>query len=140
MPQCKMYHLMVTKLNGCGYPAPEGLSSFIIFLLLCCMHLDLIHVQKMEKILACIEFIPIISYLPVLFQGRFFKIFFISHWLMSCFQHILAVGSEPILRRYNINGKALSKIQCAPQSTFSVSFHSSGVGSTFNLPSSVLLE
>ncbi|KAM0932519.1 putative transcription factor WD40-like family [Dioscorea sansibarensis] len=42
-------------------------------------------------------------------------------------QHILAVGSEPILRRYSINGKALSKIQCAPQSAFSISFHSSGI-------------
>ncbi|KAH7686459.1 WD40 repeat protein [Dioscorea alata] len=41
--------------------------------------------------------------------------------------HILAVGSEPILRRYSINGKALSKIQCAPQSAFSVSYHSSGI-------------
>ncbi|XP_077216619.1 DWD (DDB1-binding WD40 protein) hypersensitive to ABA 1 [Tasmannia lanceolata] len=40
---------------------------------------------------------------------------------------ILAVGAEPVLRRFNINGMVLSQIQCAPQSAFSVSLHPSGV-------------
>lgn len=40
---------------------------------------------------------------------------------------ILAVGSEPVLRCFNINGKVLSKIQCAPSSAYSISVHSSGV-------------
>ncbi|KAG9455601.1 hypothetical protein H6P81_000109 [Aristolochia fimbriata] len=40
---------------------------------------------------------------------------------------ILAVGAEPFLTRLNINGMVLSKIQCAPQSAFSISLHPSGV-------------
>ncbi|XP_051149391.1 THO complex subunit 6 [Andrographis paniculata] len=40
---------------------------------------------------------------------------------------ILAVGAEPLLTRLNMNGELLSQIQCAPQSAFSVSLHSSGV-------------
>ncbi|CAL9768115.1 unnamed protein product [Musa acuminata subsp. burmannicoides] len=40
---------------------------------------------------------------------------------------ILAVGSEPVLTRFSINGAALSQIKCAPQSAFSVSLHPSGV-------------
>ncbi|KAJ6794654.1 THO complex subunit 6 isoform X1 [Iris pallida] len=40
---------------------------------------------------------------------------------------ILAVGSEPLLSRYSINGNVLSQIQCAPLSAFSVCLHSSGV-------------
>ncbi|PON84437.1 WD repeat containing protein [Trema orientale] len=40
---------------------------------------------------------------------------------------ILAVGAEPLLYRFNINGEILSQIQCAPQSAFSVSLHPSGV-------------
>ncbi|XP_030488647.2 THO complex subunit 6-like [Cannabis sativa] len=40
---------------------------------------------------------------------------------------ILAVGAEPLLNRFNINGEILSQIQCAPQSAFSVSLHPSGV-------------
>ncbi|PIA64269.1 hypothetical protein AQUCO_00100031v1 [Aquilegia coerulea] len=42
---------------------------------------------------------------------------------------ILAVGAEPVLTRYDMNGIALTQIQCAPQSGFSVSLHSSGVTS-----------
>ncbi|KAI7725651.1 hypothetical protein M8C21_001676, partial [Ambrosia artemisiifolia] len=46
-----------------------------------------------------------------------------------CFDdnQILAVGAEPVLSRYDINGVMLSQIQCVPRSTFSVSLHSSGV-------------
>ncbi|KAI0508028.1 hypothetical protein KFK09_014162 [Dendrobium nobile] len=40
---------------------------------------------------------------------------------------ILAVGAEPVLRCFNINGKILSQIQCAPSSAFSISVHPSGV-------------
>ncbi|XP_058073984.1 THO complex subunit 6 isoform X2 [Magnolia sinica] len=40
---------------------------------------------------------------------------------------ILAVGAEPFLTRFNINGIVLSQIQCAPQSAFSASLHPSGV-------------
>ncbi|WJZ97765.1 hypothetical protein VitviT2T_016344 [Vitis vinifera] len=40
---------------------------------------------------------------------------------------ILAVGAEPLLSRFDINGVILSQIQCAPQSAFSVSLHPSGV-------------
>ncbi|KAF9612589.1 hypothetical protein IFM89_002185 [Coptis chinensis] len=41
-------------------------------------------------------------------------------------RQILAVGAEPVLSRFDMNGTALSQINCAPQSGFSVSFHSSG--------------
>ncbi|KAL5572441.1 hypothetical protein UlMin_022038 [Ulmus minor] len=40
---------------------------------------------------------------------------------------ILAVGAEPLLYHFNINGAILSQIQCAPSSAFSVSIHPSGV-------------
>ncbi|KDP33851.1 hypothetical protein JCGZ_07422 [Jatropha curcas] len=40
---------------------------------------------------------------------------------------ILAVGAEPLLSRFDINGTILSQIPCAPQSAFSVSIHPSGV-------------
>nr|XP_027068573.1 THO complex subunit 6-like isoform X1 [Coffea arabica] len=40
---------------------------------------------------------------------------------------ILAVGTEPVVSRFDMNGDTISKIQCAPQSSFSVSLHSSGV-------------
>ncbi|BBH08250.1 eukaryotic translation initiation factor 4A1 [Prunus dulcis] len=39
---------------------------------------------------------------------------------------VLAVGAEPLLCRYDINGAILSQMQCAPQSAFSVSLHASG--------------
>ncbi|KAK7840373.1 tho complex subunit 6 [Quercus suber] len=39
---------------------------------------------------------------------------------------ILAVGAEPLLCRFDINGAILSQIQCAPPSAFSVSLHPSG--------------
>ncbi|RZC75267.1 hypothetical protein C5167_050747 [Papaver somniferum] len=40
---------------------------------------------------------------------------------------ILAVGAEPVLSRFDLNGMTLSQIQCAPQSAFSISLHPSGV-------------
>jgi len=40
---------------------------------------------------------------------------------------ILAVGAEPVLSRFTINGTILSQIECAPQSAFSISNHSSGM-------------
>ncbi|KAL6958108.1 THO complex subunit 6, partial [Sarracenia purpurea var. burkii] len=40
---------------------------------------------------------------------------------------ILAVGGEPLLSRFDMNGVILSQIQCAPQSAFSVSLHPVGV-------------
>ncbi|GFS43847.1 DWD (DDB1-binding WD40 protein) hypersensitive to ABA 1 [Actinidia rufa] len=40
---------------------------------------------------------------------------------------ILAVGAEPLLSRYDMNGVILSQIQCAPQSVFSISLHPAGV-------------
>uniref|UniRef100_A0A0E0IIB5 Uncharacterized protein n=1 Tax=Oryza nivara TaxID=4536 RepID=A0A0E0IIB5_ORYNI len=40
---------------------------------------------------------------------------------------ILAVGAEPLLSRFSINGTLLSQIKCAPHSAFSVSIHSSGM-------------
>ncbi|CAL1357553.1 unnamed protein product [Linum trigynum] len=40
---------------------------------------------------------------------------------------VLAVGSEPFLSRFDLNGKILSRMPCAPQSAFSVSLHPSGV-------------
>ncbi|KAK6236508.1 hypothetical protein SCA6_011845 [Theobroma cacao] len=39
---------------------------------------------------------------------------------------ILAVGADPVLGRFDMNGMILSQIQCAPQSAFSVSLHPSG--------------
>jgi len=45
---------------------------------------------------------------------------------------ILAVGAEPLLCRFDMNGVILSQIQCAPPSAFSVSLHPSGVCSGFN--------
>ncbi|KAI3857977.1 hypothetical protein MKW92_045545 [Papaver armeniacum] len=39
---------------------------------------------------------------------------------------ILAVGAEPLLSRFDLNGMTLSQIQCAPQSAFSISLHPSG--------------
>ncbi|GJR05300.1 THO complex subunit 6 [Tanacetum coccineum] len=46
-----------------------------------------------------------------------------------CFDdnQILAVGAEPLLSRYDINGDMLSHMQCIPRSTFFVSLHQSGV-------------
>jgi THO complex subunit 6 len=52
-------------------------------------------------------------------------VLFLFHFFAS-FQ-ILAVGAEPVLSRFTINGTVLSQIKCAPQSAFSVSIHSSGV-------------
>ncbi|KAK9102521.1 hypothetical protein Sjap_019775 [Stephania japonica] len=40
---------------------------------------------------------------------------------------ILAVGAEPVLSHFNLNGAILSQVQCAPQSAFSISRHPSGV-------------
>lgn len=40
---------------------------------------------------------------------------------------ILAVGSEPLLSRFDMNGITHSQIQCAPQSAFSISLHPSGI-------------
>ncbi|KAL7238120.1 hypothetical protein ACSBR2_004254 [Camellia fascicularis] len=40
---------------------------------------------------------------------------------------ILAVGAEPLLSRYDMNGAILSRIQCTPQSAFSISLHPAGV-------------
>ncbi|KAK9142298.1 hypothetical protein Syun_011698 [Stephania yunnanensis] len=40
---------------------------------------------------------------------------------------ILAVGAEPALSHFNLNGAILSQVQCAPQSAFSISRHPSGV-------------
>ncbi|KAM7513004.1 hypothetical protein LguiB_011879 [Lonicera macranthoides] len=40
---------------------------------------------------------------------------------------ILAVGGEPLLSRFDMNGDTLSRIQCIPQSAFSISLHPSGV-------------
>ncbi|XP_063944836.1 THO complex subunit 6 isoform X2 [Daucus carota subsp. sativus] len=40
---------------------------------------------------------------------------------------ILAVGAEPLVSRYDMNGAILSQIQCFPQSVFSASLHPSGV-------------
>ncbi|XP_057500018.1 THO complex subunit 6-like isoform X2 [Actinidia eriantha] len=42
---------------------------------------------------------------------------------------ILAVGAEPLLSRYDMNGVILSQIQCAPQSVFSISLHPASVTS-----------
>lgn len=59
----------------------------------------------------------------------FWTVLYVSFALMiviSLFQ-ILAVGAEPLLSRFDINGVILSQIQCAPQSAFSVSLHPSGV-------------
>ena len=54
------------------------------------------------------------------------SISFIWYSLTFVFQ-ILAVGTEPVVSRFDMNGDTISKIQCAPQSSFSVSLHSSGV-------------
>ncbi|XP_022729073.1 THO complex subunit 6-like [Durio zibethinus] len=40
---------------------------------------------------------------------------------------ILAVGADPVLSRFDINGMILTQIHCASQSAFSVSLHPSGV-------------
>lgn len=40
---------------------------------------------------------------------------------------IVAVGAEPLVSRYDMNGAILSQIQCFPQSAFSASLHPSGV-------------
>lgn len=62
-----------------------------------------------------------------------FKFFFMLSTLdpstlcTMSFPQILAVGAEPLLTRLNMNGDIISQIQCAPQSAFSISLHSSGV-------------
>ncbi|KAK7329672.1 hypothetical protein VNO77_23846 [Canavalia gladiata] len=40
---------------------------------------------------------------------------------------ILTVGADPLLNRFDMNGKILSQIQCAPPSAFSISLHPAGV-------------
>lgn len=40
---------------------------------------------------------------------------------------IVAVGAEPLLSRFDMNGGIISQIQCAPESAFSISLHPSGV-------------
>ncbi|OAY82355.1 THO complex subunit 6 [Ananas comosus] len=40
---------------------------------------------------------------------------------------ILAVGSEPLLSRFTLDGSILSQIKCAPHSAFCISVHPSGV-------------
>ncbi|GAB2291849.1 hypothetical protein Dimus_026099 [Dionaea muscipula] len=40
---------------------------------------------------------------------------------------IIAVGAEPLVSRFDMDGMILSQIYCAPQSAFSVLLHSSGV-------------
>ncbi|VFQ68124.1 unnamed protein product [Cuscuta campestris] len=40
---------------------------------------------------------------------------------------VLAVGSEPLLSRFSMGGEIISQIQCAPESTFSISSHPSRV-------------
>ncbi|XP_074575775.1 THO complex subunit 6-like [Curcuma longa] len=59
-------------------------------------------------------------------------IFSIGHYapvqdLLFDDNQIVAVGSEPVLTRFSINGATLSQLKCAPQSAFSVSLHPSGV-------------
>lgn len=48
-----------------------------------------------------------------------------------CFEgnQVLAVGAEPVLSRYDIDGVLLSQVQCVPRSAFSISLHPSGVTS-----------
>lgn len=40
---------------------------------------------------------------------------------------VLAVGAEPLLSRFDLNGDIVSQIPCAPESLFSISAHPSGV-------------
>ncbi|KAL9682021.1 hypothetical protein QQ045_013814 [Rhodiola kirilowii] len=40
---------------------------------------------------------------------------------------IMAVGTEHFLTKFNMDGDILSQVQCAPESAFSISLHSSGV-------------
>lgn len=40
---------------------------------------------------------------------------------------VLAVGAEPLLSRFDLNGDIISQMPCAPQSLFSISVHPSGV-------------
>lgn len=70
------------------------------------------------------------SYIEVYFVplSYFFGFIFLNS--MS-FPQILAVGAEPLLTRFNMNGDIVSQIQCAPTSAFSVSLHPSGVSSVF---------
>ncbi|CAH2051237.1 unnamed protein product [Thlaspi arvense] len=42
-------------------------------------------------------------------------------------KQILTAGTEPLLRRFDLNGALLSQIQCAPSSVFSISLHPAGV-------------
>lgn len=49
------------------------------------------------------------------------------HGYQFPFFQILAVGADPILNRFDMNGAILSQIQCAPSSAFSVSLHQAGV-------------
>ncbi|KAK4368660.1 hypothetical protein RND71_012452 [Anisodus tanguticus] len=39
---------------------------------------------------------------------------------------VLAVGAEPLLSRFDLNGDIISPIPCASQSLFSISAHPSG--------------
>lgn len=43
---------------------------------------------------------------------------------------IMAVGTEHLLTKFSMDGNILSQMQCAPESAFSVSLHSSGVSSS----------
>ncbi|KAK4759264.1 hypothetical protein SAY87_022395 [Trapa incisa] len=50
---------------------------------------------------------------------------------------ILEVGAAPVLSRFDMKGNVLSQIHCAPQLSFSISLHHSGVCSSY--PSSFCL-
>lgn len=43
---------------------------------------------------------------------------------------ILEVGAEPLVSRFDMKGTVLSQIHCAPQLSFSISLHHSGVCSS----------
>lgn len=62
----------------------------------------------------------------LLVVGAFLFSYLFFGYLYHFFQ-ILAVGAEPFLSRFDMNGDTLSQIQCVPQSAFSISLHPSGV-------------
>lgn len=80
---------------------------------------------------ACMLFLCYLQFSFVSNERVYFVLFYFILFYLSSSQ-ILAVGAEPLLSRFDMNGDIISQIQCAPQSAFSMSLHPSGVITTYN--------
>ncbi|XP_074587376.1 THO complex subunit 6-like [Curcuma longa] len=83
-----------------------------------------IDIDSSESWLACgtgtgLSVWSLLSYECIFSMGHFAPV----QDLLFDNNQIVAVGSEPVLTRFSINGTTLSQLKCAPQSAFSVSLH-----------------